>query len=336
MNENLPSYNQEITQPVRREPSLPPTPEINYNQDTQVTRISNSRAPLERTPISKGKKRKNGCCIFGILIPVLLVILLYFFFPSRSNILLLGIDRAPEGTDVSRSDTIIVTSIIPLQPTVNMLSIPRDLWVVIPNVGENRINTAHFFAEAEEQGSGPLAAMEAVQQNFGITINYYARIRFDGVKEIIDAMDGITITLDQAMSGYEAGTHHLNGEQALAFARDRQGTDDFFRMERGQILITSAIKELIQPASWGKIPRIIRVTGQVIDTNIPFVLYPRLGLAVLRATLSDQIDNRTITREMITPFTTDQGASVLLPNWDLINPVLLDWSYSTNKTRLTF
>lgn len=324
MNINQPSFNQEETQPIQRDVNANLPPVTNQEQMTQPAHISNSRAPMQRTPITKNRRKYNGCCIWGILLPVLLIILLYFFLPTRSNILLLGIDRAPEGTDVSRSDTMIVVSIIPLKPVVNMLSIPRDLWVFIPDVGENRINTAHFFAEAEQTGSGPQAAMEAVRQNFGLTINYYARVRFDGVKEIIDAMDGITITLDQSMSGYDPGTHHLSGEQALAFARDRQGSDDFFRMERGQILITSAVKELANPVSWGKIPNIIRVTNQVIDTNIPFYLYPRLGLAILRATISNHIENRTITRDMVTPFTTDLGANVLLPNWDLINPVLLE------------
>jgi hypothetical protein len=52
-------------------------------------------------------------------------------------------------------------------------------------------------------------------------------------------------------------------------------------------------------------------------------LWPRLGLAVLRAG-PDGIDNRTITRDMITPWTTNQGANVLLPNWDAINPVLME------------
>jgi len=62
---------------------------------------------------------------------------------------------------------------------------------------------------------------------------------------------------------------------------------------------------------------------QSVDTNIPAYLWPRLGLAVLRAG-PDGIDNRTITREMVNPWTTDLGANVLLPNWDAINPVLME------------
>jgi anionic cell wall polymer biosynthesis LytR-Cps2A-Psr (LCP) family protein len=88
----------------------------------------------------------------------------------------------------------ILMAVNPLQPRVTMLSIPRDLWVSIPNVGENRINTAHFFAEAADPGSGPRAALETVRQNFRRAHRYYVRVRFDGFVEIINAMDGVTIT----------------------------------------------------------------------------------------------------------------------------------------------
>ncbi len=325
MNDLNKSFHQEDTQPLQRDPVPYPPPAETYKEDyIQPVVISNSRAPIQRAPLPKINKKKPGCCVWGIILPVLIIVLAYFLFPVRTNILLLGIDRAPEGTDVSRTDTNILISIIPLQPVVNMLSIPRDLWVQIPNVGENRINTAHFFAEAEQTGSGPQAAMQTVRQNFGVTVNFYARIRFDGVKDIIDAMDGVTIQLDQPMSGYNGGTHRLNGEQALAFARDRQGSDDFFRMQRGQIIIRATINELLKPTSWGKLPRIIRVMNQVIDSNVPGFLYPRLGLALTRAAISNTINSVTISREMVTPFTTDQGASVLLPNWEAINPVLLE------------
>lgn len=325
MNNFNQSFHEQNTRPVQRNTPTYPQPDANDQEGyIQPIGISNSRAPIQRTPLPKKNKKKPGCCVWGIILPILLVILFYFLFPVRTNILLLGIDRAPEGTDVSRTDTNLLISIIPLRPVVNMLSIPRDLWVQIPNVGENRINTAHFFAEAEQTGSGPQAAMQTVRQNFGVPVNFYARIRFDGVKDIIDAMDGVTIQLDQPMSGYNGGTHRLNGEQALAFARDRQGSDDFFRMERGQIIIRSTINELLKPTSWSKFPKIIRVTNQVVDTNIPGFLYPRIGLALIRASLSNTINSVTINREMVTPFTTDQGANVLLPNWDAINPVLLE------------
>src|SRR5512143_2909425 len=92
----------------------------------------------------------------------------YFLAPLRTNVLIMGIDRPPEGTAISRTDTLILMTVAPLKPYVGMLSIPRDLWVKIPGVGENRINTAHFFAEAQQKGAGPAAAMQTIRQNFGV------------------------------------------------------------------------------------------------------------------------------------------------------------------------
>jgi len=292
----------------------------------QPIRVPKQKPLVKRSPVARPRRRTGPCGCFALvmLLPVLAAILLYFFFPTRTNILILGIDRAPEGTDASRTDTNIVLSINPLRPIVNMLSIPRDLWVNIPFEGENRINTAHFFAEAKDPGSGPRASMQTIRDNFGISLDYYVRIRFDGVKEIVNAMGGLTLELPEAMSGYEAGTHLLDGDQALAFVRDRSGTDDFFRMQRGQLAVKAMVKQSLQPSTWPKLPAAAIATMKTMDNNIPIWQMPRIGLAVVRSALTNSINNKTVTREMVTPFTTSEGAMVLLPNWDLINPLVIE------------
>lgn len=272
---------------------------------------------------SSGPGCFRGSCflIVSLLVVAFLLLLAYFLAPLRTNFLVLGIDRTPDGTALGRSDTIILVSVIPLKPTVNMLSIPRDLWVNVPGVGENRINTAHFFAEANQEGSGPQAALDTVNQNFNLDVPYYVRVRFDGFMRVIDAMGGVTINLSEPTGILPAGEHHLNSEQALAFARDRSGADDFFRMEHGQILIRAVVSQMMSPSSWDRLPAVIQVGMESIETNIPIYHWPRLGVALLRGTISG-MDNRTITRDMVTPFTTSGGAAVLAPNWDRINPVV--------------
>lgn len=292
--------------------------------DTQPKRVydPNEYQPIE---IEELPRPRRGCTCGCLPLTIIFLILIgfYFFLPARTNILVLGVDRTPDGTALGRTDTNILVSIIPLKPTVNMLSIPRDLWVTIPGVGENRINTAHFFAEANQEGSGPDAAMETVRLNFGVSVKYYARVQFDSFVEIVDAMGGLKIDLPSPTAGYDAGQYTLNGEQALAFARSRSGSDDFFRMEHGQLLLKAGFKQMLSPASWPRIPAMARVALNSVETNLPVYLWPRLGLAALRAG-PDGIDNRTINREMVTSWTTDSGANVLLPNWDAINPVLLE------------
>jgi len=311
------------TQPVRpQRPRPTPVPTLQapppYSNDplSHYQPISYPRAPTRKRGLNA------GCgCLIGILFALLIFSGVYLLFPARERILLLGIDRAPNGTAISRSDTIILMQVNPLKPDVKMLSIPRDLWVPIPDEGENRINTAHFFAEAAQAGSGPQAAIDTIAVNFGIRPEYYARIQFDGFKDVVDAMGGLDLTLANPQGGLEAGKHHLTGEQALAFARDRKGTDDFFRMSQGQLVVLTATRQFLNPLHLARLPFVLAAAGKAIDTNLPFWEWPRIGFALLRAGI-DGVDHRTLTREMAVPFTTSGGAQVLNPNWDLIHPLI--------------
>jgi anionic cell wall polymer biosynthesis LytR-Cps2A-Psr (LCP) family protein len=80
------------------------------------------------------------------------------------------------------------------------------------------------------------------------------------------------------------------------------------------------VAQILSPGSWPRLPQVAQAVFSSIDSNLPFWQWPRLGMAFLRAGLSSRIDSHTITREMTTPYITDGGANVLLPNWDLIRP----------------
>jgi len=252
---------------------------------------------------------------------VLALILFYFFAPLRTNILLLGTDDSPERGVVGRTDTIILTTVVPLKPYLGMLSIPRDLWVIVPGVGEQRINTAYFFAESNQSGSGPHAAMQTIRENFGVPVRYYAVIHMFGLASVVDSLGGVDIKLDSPMGGLPAGQHHLDGVGTLAFVRERNVSDDFSRMVRAQILIFAMASKILQPSHWDSLPQFIYSLTEVVDTNIPLWQWPRLLFALIRALLFG-IDSQTIAREMVRPFQTSQGAQVLAPNWDAIHPLL--------------
>lgn len=271
--------------------------------------------PISLKPLPK-KRRKWGWWLLAVL-------LLYFLAPIRTNLLVLGTDRT-EGVNIGRSDTIILMSIVPLKPNVVMLSIPRDLWVTIPGYGEQRINTAHFFAEANQPGSGPQATLDTIQANFGVKVSRYLSINFDGFVEMVDAVGGVDIELEHNEGGLTAGKHHLDAGQALAFVRERYTSDDFFRMSHGQMVIRSAMLKMANPANWGRWPKVIAGLNHAVQTNLPIYDWPRLGLAVLRAALTNSIDSHVIDRDYVTPTITDQGADILMPNWDAIHPLIVD------------
>jgi polyisoprenyl-teichoic acid--peptidoglycan teichoic acid transferase len=286
-------------------------------EDTRPSRRLDRFQPVRATQSPKRRKRRVWPWLF------LAFILVYFLAPLRTNILLLGTDDSPQRGSVGRTDTIILATVIPTRPYLGLLSIPRDLWVNVPGVGEQRINTAYFFAEANEPGAGPRAAMQTIDKNFGIPVHSYALVHMYGLVGAVDALGGVDIQLNSPTGGWDAGRYHLDGAQALEFVRERSSSDDFSRMKRTQTLMLSVVSKAPQPASWTRLPGFVFSIFQAIDTNIPFWQYPRLVFALLRAPLSG-IDSRVIGREMVTPFQTSAGAQVLAPNWDAINPVLLE------------
>ncbi|HVN56170.1 MAG TPA: LCP family protein [Anaerolineaceae bacterium] len=300
----------EAFQPIRIQPDVSPAP-----------------PPQPRRPARRSRSWGCGCGCIPLLLIAIAALAAYFLAPLRTNILVMGIDvgegRAPAGSYAGRSDTMILLTVIPLKPYVGMLSIPRDLWVPIPGHGENRINTANFFAEADRPGSGPEAVKQVIRDNFGVDIQYYARARFESFQDVIDAMGGVDVTLPREVAGLPAGPQHLNGQQALAFVRSRKEGDDFNRMEDQQILLIAAAKQLLNPLEWPRVPAVFAAVMRNLDTNIPLWQWPRLGLALLRAG-PQGIDNHTLTREMVQPFTTSGGAQVLGPNWDRIRPQVRD------------
>jgi LCP family protein required for cell wall assembly len=284
----------------------------------QPIRISQPHVspPRQNPPVSKSSFRFRpwflGLFAFALA---------YFFLPFHTNILILGVDSGLERGDLGRTDTIMLTTISPAKPYIGMLSIPRDLWVKIPDGSENRINTAYYFAEAANRGTGFGAIKQTIRDNFGIRTDYYAVIHMDGLIDVVDAMNGVDVVLPEPMSGYDAGVkYHFDGKRALAFARSRTSSDDFSRMSHGQILLKSAFQKLLKPGTWLQIPDLWMVLPRLVETNVPFWQWPRLGLAILRAG-TEGIDARVISREMVTPFVTNQGAQVLAPRWDIIRPL---------------
>ena len=277
---------------------------------------------------------------------VLIVAALWLFPPPRTNILLLGLDRRPdEKTYVSRTDTMILMTINPAQrtsesrpgPYVGMLSIPRDLFLTLPDGNQNRINTAHFFAEAEAPGSGPEAAMQTVRSNFGVDVPHYVRIDLVGFVKIVDAVGGIEVDVPNPLIDNEyptytygvttvefaAGPQHMDGERALAYARIRHGSSDFQRAERQQLVIQALMARLMQPSAWGRLPALLGAIGSSVDTDLTPLELARLAPTVLRVGPSG-LDRRVIEGDMVQPYTTEGGGAVQLPVWEKINPVLIE------------
>jgi LCP family protein required for cell wall assembly len=196
-----------------------------------------------------------------------------FTLTSANNILVLGSDRrqknskepGAETTGFGRSDTIMLIRTGGGHSA--RLSIPRDTIVEIPGHGLQKINAAHAYG-------GPAESIDVIKHWLGIPINHLVEVNFENFPQLIDAMGGVTYTggciisrLDGGFSqgGYtlrlSAGTHHLNGKQALALARTRENLcapseTDIQREEHQQALFNDMKGRLLSLGSFFRLPLI--------------------------------------------------------------------------------
>lgn len=159
------------------------------------------------------------------------------------NILLMGVDARPgEAIDVGvRPDSLMVLHLNPQNGTCRVLAIPRDTRTELPGYGLSKIN--HALAVG-----GIPYERQVVEQFLGIPIQHYGLIDFTGLTDLVNAVGGVTIDNDYAFTlpgtDYPLGVQHLNGDQALAFARFRGGPDgDFGRIRRQQMVIRALVKQ---------------------------------------------------------------------------------------------
>jgi LCP family protein required for cell wall assembly len=159
------------------------------------------------------------------------------------TVLVLGRDTRDAENDAGRADIIMLFYLDPERGSGTLLSIPRDCLVEIPGYGEDKINAAYAYGREE-------LMIETVNAFLGCKINHYITLDFDGFVELIDALDGVDITINvptedpKTGANFSAGNHHLNGEQALAYTRSRSTElGDIGRIQRQQQLFKELIKQ---------------------------------------------------------------------------------------------
>ncbi len=206
--------------------------------------------------------------------------------PEESlDVLVLGVDRRPETAEgsSSHSDTMMLFRVSPRSGQVRSLSVPRDLLVEVEPGVEDRINMAYLYGGVEQ-------ATAVVENLTGISIDRYAIVDFGGFEDVIGALGGVTVEIEQPIRvGIDgrrvyipAGTQELDGLEALAYARYR-GTScgDLDRIRRQQRLI-AALRE--QALGWNtitKLPRIVKVMHENVGTNLGIVQAISLGRALV-------------------------------------------------------
>ena len=177
----------------------------------------------------------------------------------RINILLLGIG-GPGHDGPNLTDTMILASIDPINNSVTLLSIPRDLWVQIPGYGTQKINAAYEYGlqnttskkTSDQIKAGFNLVDQTLQPIIGMTINYHVLVDFTAFKEAVNDVGGVTINVPETL--YDPtiawqnnnnpviavkGVQHMQGAQALLYARSRETSSDFARSQRQRALLVA-------------------------------------------------------------------------------------------------
>jgi LCP family protein required for cell wall assembly len=212
---------------------------------------------------------------------------------DRATVLLMGLDYRDwvEQRGYPRTDSMMLVSIDPITRQASMLSIPRDLWVEIPGFAHQRINTAYPSGEVNRlPGGGPELAMRTVESVVGVPIQYYAVIEFSAFERMIDEIGGIDVLVTERMKispigrpsiWLDAEANHLDGAEALAYARIRKiSGDDFGRAERQQQVALAVLDRVVgfdmvptlvtrAPALWEELKSGVR-TNMTLEQMISF------------------------------------------------------------------
>ena len=176
------------------------------------------------------------------------------------NVLISGSDTRGGFDENGRSDVIMVATVNPKTSTILLTSVPRDFYVTTAcDAGDGCMQGA--LDKITHTGiHGTNTTKRTVEQLLGIEINYTFKVGFDTVTDLVDALDGVDVTVApgyavnnfNALSGFSVheGVNHLNGEQALAFARERYAYSegDRQRTKNQQLVLMGIVDKITSPA----------------------------------------------------------------------------------------
>lgn len=144
-----------------------------------------------------------------------------------------------------RSDTIMLVRLNHERDRLTVIGIPRDLWVDIPGQGKDKINAAYAHG-------GPQLSVQTVESLTGVRIDHYVEVDFHGFVDVVDSLNGVEVCLPEAIDDpkahldMEAGTHQVDGVDALAFARTRATEGgDLDRIDRQQQVLSAMLDKAL-------------------------------------------------------------------------------------------
>ncbi len=195
----------------------------------------------------------------------------------NTSILFIGVDESEtRGTNINgRSDALMIATFNKNAKSVKLLSIPRDAYVYIPEVGyKDKITHAHA-------NGGPKTTIETVEELLDIPIDYYVKLNFNAFIDMVDALGGIEVEVPYSFTeqdsndiadaiSLEEGLQELDGEEALALARTRKLDSDIERGKRQQEILKAIFAKTVSVGSISKYSDLIEAVGNNMTTDLSF------------------------------------------------------------------
>ena len=240
---------------------------------------------------------------------------------ETTTMLLLGNDGG------INTDTIIIVAVNHEGPTASILSLPRDLYVFIPGYDMGRLNTVMARG-------GPELLKQTIQYNFGVPINFYAQVDFDGFKETVDILDTVEIAVSCQLQDWrlispeldpedednweqfvlEPGVHQMDGDMALWYVRSRKTTSDFDRGRRQQQLIRAMLNQAVDVGLLTEFPSLWGTYQDFVSTDIDIGRV--LQLAAAAPAIRENGVQHLYVAQKTEPWISPDGAQVQLPIWE--------------------
>lgn len=185
------------------------------------------------------------------------------------NVYISGIDVSGPITTNSRSDVNIIMTVNPNTKKILLTTTPRDYYVTLPGVsGESRDKLTHAGIYGVD------VSMSTLENLYGIDITYYARVNFTSLVTIVDALGGVDVNSEYAFEAggyqFQQGINTLNGDQALAFSRERYSftEGDNQRGRNQEAVLTAILQKAMSPAILTNANQIIASVSDSVETNM--------------------------------------------------------------------
>ncbi len=254
---------------------------------------------------------------------------------NTRNFLVIGLDRRPDGSGPALADTLVVVVLDEASQHVGLVSVPRDLYVDIPEGGTDRINTVYQVARRSKRD--PLELLRrVVEDTLKLPLEHALALDLGVFERAVDAVGGVDVEVPCAIRDnfvdtrseggrrlldLDPGQRHLDGVTAAMYVRSRHGRSDFHRARRQQAVLLG-VQHALAGLGMLKLPELWGSFEASVETDMRRI--ELLGLARRALAVNpSHLHGLVIGAEQVQGVRTPDGKSVLIPSYEAIDAALV-------------